>query len=167
MNRMRAAAVATALLAFVANPGFGCGEDFTFGETEMRQAVEGTYDLSLPGDATPRATFSLRFGNSDLSSVQQAHCSNRTFVASAGACSPSTSMSLVGNVVAGIASYQGQKLNGYFNVYGYQYQGGSLHVVFDHGPRVTARVSSTNELTDVTLTEGMTAPQAAMLVRKR
>ena len=163
---IRAAAVATALLAFVVNPGFGCGEDFSFGENEMRQAVEGTYDLGLPGDATPRATFTLRFGNSDLSAVQQAHCSNRTFVASAGACSPSSSMSLVGDVVGGAASYQGKQVNGYFNVYGYQYQGGSLHIVFEHGPRVTARVTSMNELADVTVTEGM-APQPATLVRKR
>jgi hypothetical protein len=165
MSQMRVAALAAGLLALLVNPGFGCGEDFTFGEMEMRQAVEGTYDLSVAGDASPRATFTLRFGNSDLSAIQQAHCTNRTFVASAGACSPSTSMSLVGSVVAGSDAYRGQKLNGYFNAYGYTYQGGSLHVVFDHGSRVTARVTSTNELVDVTLTEG--AAQPAMLVRRR
>ena len=33
----------------------------------MRQAVEGTYDLTVPGDTSPRATFTLRFGNGDLS----------------------------------------------------------------------------------------------------
>jgi hypothetical protein len=166
MNPMRTAAVAAALLAFVVNPGFGCGEDFGFGEQEMRQAVEGTYDLGLPGETTPRATFTLRFGNSDLSAVQQAHCSNRTFVASAGACSPSSSMSLVGDVTGGLASYQGQKVNGYFNAYGYQYQGGNLHIQFERGGRIAARVTSMNELTDVTLTEG-TSPQPATLVRKR
>jgi hypothetical protein len=165
MNQLRAAAVALGLLVFAMNPGFGCGDDFSFGETEMRRAVEGTYDLGVPGEATPRATFTLRFGNSDLSAVQQAHCSSRTFVASAGACSPSSSMSLVGSVVSGQVSYQGQKLNGYFNAYGYDYQGGFLSVVFDHGPRVSARLTGTNELADVQLTEGA-APQPATLIRR-
>ena len=166
MNQIRAAAVAAGLLALLFNPGFGCGEDFTFGEMEMRQAVEGNYDLSVPGDTTPRATFSLRFGNGDLTTLQQAHCSSRTFVASASACSPSSSMSLVGSVASGIESYRGQKLNGYFNAYGYQYQGGSLHIVFDKGQRITARVTSTNELADVSLNEGVAA-QPATLVRRK
>ncbi len=73
-------------------------------------------------------------------------------------------MSLVGSVVAGSDAYRGQKLNGYFNAYGYTYQGGSLFVVFDNGTRVTARVTSTNELVEVTLTEGAALP--ATLVRR-
>ena len=60
-------------------------------------------------------------------------------------------------MVAGSDAYRGQKLNGYFNAYGYTYQGGSLHVVFDHGPRVTARVTSTNELADVIADRGSRA----------
>jgi hypothetical protein len=86
-------------------------------------------------------------------------------VAAAGACTSSSSMSFVGSVVAGTDAYRGQKVDAFFNVYGYSYQGGSLHIVFDRGPRVTAVVGADNALSEVTLTEGATA-QAATLVRR-
>lgn len=166
MIQIRPLAIAAGLLALLLNPGLGCGEDFDFGEAEMRRAVEGTYDLTLPGEAAPRATFTLSFGKGDMTLVQQAQCSTRSFVASAGACSSTTTMNFNGTVVAGIDTYKGRKVTGFFNVQGYQYRGGQLHVVFEHGPRLVARVTETNTLADVSLTESTSSPQPAMLLRR-
>jgi hypothetical protein len=96
---VRVAAATIALAVFVLNPSFGCGEEFDFGADEMRRAVEGTWELSFPGDTAPRAVLTLSHQAPQAvgprwSPVPAAHaCGNRSFMASAGACIATTGMS--------------------------------------------------------------------------
>lgn len=125
------------VLAFFLNPSFACGgaeDDFQFGVNEMRGAVEGTWQaaLTFPDGHQSSVVFTISQGAQQASAatilrvkpprtswVASAYaCSDRTFVRSASACVPVSSMPLDGTFVSGDATFQSAAIRGVLNVYG-------------------------------------------------
>lgn len=142
---MRLLALALALAVFVVNPGFGCGEDFDFGAEEMRRVSEGTWELSFDGDSEPRAILVLSYqappqAAGDWSPVAPAHaCSNRTFMASAGACVPSSGLNLHVQTLKTAEPFAEASGAG-FGVVGMSFRQGILGIQFRNTVQVTVEV---------------------------
>ncbi len=91
-----------ALAALVLNPWFGLtATNFQFGADELRTAVEGTWQLTPPGDAPHVLTFTIAQGSEALDQhvsrelIRSAHaCGDRSLVRTAAACLEITRMPL-------------------------------------------------------------------------
>ncbi len=109
-------------IAFFMNPSFGCGDDFDYGEKEMKAAVEGRWTLMPVDGMSPFAalTFTLAQGTGQpvangVTVVQQPQCIHRAFVRPAGACGgPSSSMPVEGKIIEGPADWRDRAVRGAF-----------------------------------------------------
>lgn len=146
-QRKRLSTVLAALaVAFLANPNFGCGRDqkgvFTFGEAELRAAIEGTWRVSGTFDGAPvTVDFTLsqaRAGEVPQPLVITPYCESRTFVRPAAACAESTSMPLVGTVTVGRADLLGRRISGDLRVFGLSFGHASLDLVVMEKFRIRA-----------------------------
>jgi hypothetical protein len=165
-------AIAIAIAVLVLNPLFACrtsGPAFTFGASEMRAAIEGTWVVEMPatGDrpahdimlsithagATPTRSSSI-----DLIRPAVA-CSHRTLVASAEACADETTMKLAVSHVALLAPIP---ITGTFRVAGLDFTIGTLELTLDDATLVAdvntrgeahrVRVYHADRTSDATLT---------------
>ena len=130
-----------ALAAFFVNPFFACvAEDhFEYGASEMRGAVEGTWDLTLSyADGQQQVvTIAVVQGTSASGSHAAADrgrglvrvaaaCGTRTLVASVGACESSTEMPLAVSFVSGEESLRTAAMSGNLAVHSLLFDQGEL-----------------------------------------
>jgi hypothetical protein len=135
---MRFIAAAFALVVFIVNPGFGCGDDFAFGPAEMKSAAEGTWELSFESDSAPRAIVTLQHSASypSWSALPSAHaCGNRSFMSSASACLSSTGMTFDVETVKAEEPFARATGAG-LGVIGQSFSQGTLSVQFSNTVRV-------------------------------
>ncbi len=169
---MRTIATAIALIVFIVNPGFGCGEDFDFGPDEMRRAAEGTWELSFEGDAAPRAVVSLshsapQAGGSGWSAVRGAHaCGTRTFMAQAGACSTSTVLTFHARTISSQAPFA-SVTEASFEVGSYSFSRGRLGLRFSNAASVELGLDPIGTVLHAHFVPISAAPAASKLVAVR
>jgi hypothetical protein len=167
---MRKVALVLGLLAFVLNPGFACspGDDgFTYGEQDMRDAVEGPWRVTIDKGQGP-VSFTLRFAQATAPTTAQrreggatllraAHaCGTRTFVAGAAACIDLSDLPLAITFVDGDDAYREIAFTGHFQVMSLHFDQGNLELRFGDDwvnaslPRgeTTASIRSTSILTN-------------------
>lgn len=161
MAKKHLGVLAAGFVALLVNPGFGCSDAFSFGPEEMRRAVEGTWEMTVPGETGVRARFTLAYAEAGAQArgvtvVQQATCTTRSFIADAGACTAASSMVFRGRVLSGADAYRDQAVSARFLVVGLEYGGGAVSVTFGHGPRLEIRVDEKNVVVDAFLNEPMT-----------
>ncbi|MGC4067921.1 MAG: hypothetical protein QM784_25370 [Polyangiaceae bacterium] len=142
-----------ATTALLINPIVGCvsSEDdpeFTFGETEMRAAVKGTYVGQLPSTGETvtleldEATEAPR-GTSATQSVKRIQCGSRTFIRTAAACAAATEMPLQGSVASnGTTIASGELQSGSFRVMSRLLDGGDSTLKLPDGATLTASHSA-------------------------
>jgi hypothetical protein len=133
---MHRLALSLALLTFFLNPGVACTSSeeptFTFGEAEMRAAVEGTWLLTLRSSDGSFSDTTLQIAESSKAQAfrtttpsghyrtgvirSASACGSRTFVKSAGACTDLSDMPLDVTFVSGNPRFQNALLSGRFLV---------------------------------------------------
>jgi hypothetical protein len=142
-----------ATTALLINPMVGCvsSEDdpeFTFGETEMRAVVKGTYVGQLPAtgetvtleldEATEAPT-----GTRATQNAKRIQCGSRTFIRTAAACVSATEMPLQGSVASnGTTIASGELQSGRFIVTNLHLDGGDLALTLPDGATLTASHSA-------------------------
>jgi hypothetical protein len=139
---------------FLFNPA-ACdlGDDFKYGEGELRAAVEGTWSVTIEpaGGGAPMAFQvrveqasaagqALRSGERAAFVTAAMACEQRTLVRSAGACSSSTEMPLAGQVIEGGDALRGQSISGSLRVGGLIFIWGDLFLKV--GPHLVSGVLS-------------------------
>ncbi len=167
-------AVVLGLAAMILNPFVACSaldEDYTFGATEMRAAVEGTWTVEVPasGEApalaytvtVAQARGAARRTSAGASLVAPATaCGNRSLVAEAAACIDTTDMPLEVNIVTGPSAGPS---HGTLMVAGLSFVSGNLGLTVD-GKTISATLSREGIATGVNITiDGDTRP--AVLTR--
>lgn len=108
---------------FLSNPA-ACesGDDFQYGEKELKSAVEGTWNVSIEPARGGLILFTVRLEQASAVAASAGAglafpagagaCTNRTLVKSAGACVSITEMPLTGEVTEGDAQIRGQPVTG-------------------------------------------------------
>jgi hypothetical protein len=137
---MRRISVVFATLMFLLNPNLACddGPQFQYGETEMRAAVVGNWQVALTDPTgTTQLTLRIEQGAGPQASwrpnglVRSAHaCGTRTFVKSAAACMDISEMPLSVTVVGGNGAYANESWSGKFEVMSLVFSQGQLHLTF-------------------------------------
>jgi hypothetical protein len=180
---MRRLAMSLALVAFLVNPWFACtGQDepeFTYGEAEMKAAVEGTWVLTLAsGGANQEITLQVSESNKALPDQMQAMqksqrsfvrsaaaCGNRTFVSSAHACADSSSMPLAVSMVSGPDTYKDAEMSGSLMVGSLNFTRGELGLTLG-SLRVFASISPDSTVVGTpSAGDGATSMTVVSLVR--
>jgi hypothetical protein len=171
MQVKRVLACIIGVTAFVGNPWLACSGDwgndssgFTYGESEMVSAVEGSWrlDVDLP-DGTRSYELMLAKGPPGQAGTSL-KCSTREFMSIAGACIDVSTLHL-----AGVATFASDELpeavvTGSYSVMSLNYVGGSLELSFSD-VRLHAELDADNEVRHVQVTmAGVT--QAASLERQ-
>jgi hypothetical protein len=167
----RPTAVVISAIVFVLNPGFGCsgddGNNFAYGESEMTAAVHGTWRLSLTrpdGDATVTFTLAPGPGAPTIPPGMSPLCGNRDFVRPAGACITTSTLHLVGQIVAAEPPIDGVSVTGTYLILGFIYHGGELAVRFDNALAFSAELDA-NGLVTATYTDANGARVPSTLER--
>lgn len=176
------AAVVVAAGVLVIDPmNFFGGPDWQYGETEMRAAVEGTWELSITDDKGESKTWVLAIKQSDKADRAErsglvrsaAACGGRTFVRSAHACSESSQMPIE------ITVLEGDKVpaSGRFYVEGETFIAGGLDVNLGKDPMdyrnlvasASARIDPSGKVVDLyaTTLNATKAPKATLVRTKR
>ena len=143
---MRRFALSLALLAFFLNPGFACSPsepEFTYGEAEMKGAVDGTWLLTLRATDGTLSEATLQIAESSKPQAMlspaapsgsyrtgvirsAAACGTRTFVKSAGACIDMSEMPLDVVVAGGDPRFQAVSSSGALRITSLIFSQGTL-----------------------------------------
>lgn len=185
MGHARLRLLLAGVVVFLLNPTFACVSEpeFQYGEEEMRDAIEGTWDatLTFQDGSQKTVTFSLQQGTSATASAQRsgparartfvrpaAACTGRTFVRGAAACSSTTTMPLTGAFVSGDEAYRTVAITGELKIPGLTFDQHSL-LKIDLGDQSLASQNLTKDGTVSTVTvsqRGGGALGTATLVRR-
>jgi hypothetical protein len=131
MHRM---AFTLAVIAFLLNPGFACSPSddstqFEYGETEMRAAVEGTWEMVLQASSGARSSLTVQIAEAtekkDGSALLRpdrrrglirsaAACGSQSFIKPAGACVSESTMPIEVAYVSGDQRFQNVVMSGLF-----------------------------------------------------
>jgi len=161
--------VATTVLLI--NPMVGCNSsedepEFTYGETDMRDAVTGTYVgvLAATGETVTleldEATVAPS-GTNATQSTKSLQCGTRTFIKPAAACDSGTEMPLQGNIASsGTKIVSGDLKAGSFVIMSRLLDGGNLSLTLADGATITASHSASEGMVNWLLrtTDGETLP---------
>jgi hypothetical protein len=138
--------ITVALGAFLLNPMVACQSEesepeFTYGETEVRAAVTGTYQGTLAGTGETitvtldEATASNTTATQSLRNVQ---CGTRSFIKPAAACVSMTQMAVIGTLTASNGSVPNGNFTGTFSVYSRLLTTGDLSLTTASGDSLRA-----------------------------
>jgi hypothetical protein len=152
------------VVAFFLNPALACSgsgeEEPSFGETEMRAAVAGTYVgvLKATGESvTVVLDEAVGTSSSATQSTRRVQCSSRSFIRPAAACADMTSMGLSGTLMSSEGQIPETTLGGMFRVYGLALEYGQLDITTAEGGKLTANYDSVNGITDFKYTPSGTS----------
>jgi hypothetical protein len=155
---------------FFLNPGIACspGDDqahFQYGETEMRAAVEGTWEIGVVAsdgsqssatvqivEATERRDGSalLRSGERHGLIRSAAACGSQFFIKSAGACTTASGMDLEVVYLSGDQRFQNIRMSGVFMIASETLVPGRLELQLG-ASRVTATVTPKGTASNVSM----------------
>jgi hypothetical protein len=148
----RLIALTFALGAFILNPMIACesseDKDFTFGETEMRAVVTGTYSgvVTNTGEAISLTVDeAAATGTSTVQGLYRLQCESRSFVRPAAACIVETTMSLQGDVSSENDAIANGKLTGVFVVGGSDLSNGYVELTLESGGTIRASYDDASE----------------------
>jgi hypothetical protein len=154
MMKKRAISAVFALAALILNPMVACQdggsseEEYNFGESEMREAVAGTYTGTIQSTGETvvvTVTQASTTGTTTPQSVRSLQCGTRSFVKTASACITSTTMPLAAHLSSPNASLGEIDLAGNFDVYGADLTNGSLALNAKAGGRLSATYDKSSE----------------------
>ncbi len=178
-STIKRATILCGLVAFLVNPGFGCGPlgDFEYGEAELRAAVEGSWEAKIPDEggertvaftlapAPPPAGAGAASASGPAVIRPAAACDSRDFYRSAAACIETATLHLAGRVGAADGALADTAVSGFFMSSGKTYDGGSLTVKFVDGSQIVARIDGKNALIDASQTPPRGASRPIALAR--
>jgi hypothetical protein len=129
--------------ALIINPAVGCGggiapDEYTYGETEMVTAVQGTWRVTFSRPEGPSVvTFTMEKGAAPTGGLAappgvEPQCGTRTFVRPAAACIATSQLALLATVVEAEPPLDVTDGQGWFSVRGLTYGGG--HFLLTIGP---------------------------------
>jgi hypothetical protein len=148
--------------ALIINPAVGCGgriapDDFTYGETEMVAAVQGTWRVTFLRPEGPSIiTFTMDKGaapsassNGGLTAPSDLtpHCGARTFVRPAAACIATSQLALAAVVVEAEPPLDVAEGQGWFFVGSLDYTGGHLQLKIGPDFELNADLDASNAVT--------------------
>ena len=159
---MRSLAWLLSAAFFFLNPNLACGPDepaFRYGATEMRQAVEGDWALTITPAGDPALHVVVHVAQASSASVsltpaapsrlvRSAHaCGTRTLVRGAAACLDVSQMPLAVSYVSGDSSFASASMSGGFTVVGLAFNSGEIELKV--GPyQILSQVTADGTLVD-------------------
>jgi hypothetical protein len=169
------------LAAFMLNPAFACApnsnDEFQYGASELRAAVEGTWQVTLNPNGQPTSMVTIRIeqgtgqpsalhGGTGVRLVRAAAaCGTRTLVRPAGACVSITVMPLGGSVQGGDETLRAAMVSGQFEVPGIAFSEGWIEL--EIGPhRLRGTLSPTGVASDVTLWDATGAANGSVALTR-
>jgi hypothetical protein len=145
--------------ALIINPAVGCGgriapDEYTYGETEMLTAVQGTWRVTFSRPEGPSVvTFTMDKGAAPSASSNGApaaapglapQCGTRTFVRPAAACIATSQLALAAVVVEAEPPLDVANGEGWFFVAGLDYTGGHIQLKIGPDFEVNADLDANN-----------------------
>lgn len=172
--KFRLIALTFALGAFILNPMVACqsseDEDFTFGETEMRAIVTGTYSgvVTNTGEAvTITLDEAAATGTTATQGLYRLQCESRSFIRPAAACAVETRMSLQGEVASEYDAIANGKLAGTFIVGGTKLSNGYVELSLESGGTIRASYDDeTESLVDWTFQDPTSTVEQPLTVER-
>lgn len=150
------------LTALIINPAVGCGsrdfvDEYTFGETEMLSAVQGTWRVTFSRPEGPSVvTFTLEKGvkpsgasNGGLAAPPGVgpQCGSRTFIRPAAACDSISALALEATIVEAEPPLDVAGGQGWFYVSGATYRGGHMELKIGADLQLEAYLDASNAVT--------------------